>query len=187
MLTGLKFQLEAAMSQAGPDAQTKLAEALSTASDLMPHVRALTQLYRPRVLDDLGLQPALEWHIAQYQLQAGIIVSLDLSLPPGRLPGELETVVFRITQESLTNIARHSGCKTAAINITHDQENLHVEISDRGCGFDLVAVLGRRDAFGIAGMRERVNLAGGRLESISQPGQGARLNAQFPLPVPSVR
>jgi len=182
MLTGLKFQLEAATSQAGPAAQEKLTEATTTANELMSHVRELTQLYRPRVLDDLGLQPALEWHTKQFLRQTGITVALDLALPETRLPSELETVIFRITQEALTNVARHSGTKSAAISITHDAENIHVEISDRGRGFDLGPVLSRRDAIGLAGVRERVHLAGGRLEIVSQPGQGTRLNAEFPLP-----
>jgi signal transduction histidine kinase len=112
------------------------------------------------------------------------MVSLDLSLPPPRLPSELETVIFRITQEALTNIARHSGAKHAAISITHDAEFLHVEISDQGCGFEPAPVLARSDAIGLAGVRERVNLAGGRLELVSQPGHGTRLNFTFPLPSP---
>ncbi len=182
MLTGLKFQLEAATAQAGPTAQEKLAEATATATDLMRHVRELTQLYRPRVLDDLGLQPALEWHAKQFQRQTGITVALDLALPSGRLPTELETVIFRITQEALTNIARHSGAKNAAISITHDTAQLHVEISDQGQGFDLAPVLARRDAIGLAGVRERVHLVGGQIAIVSQPGQGTRLNAAFPLP-----
>lgn len=183
MLTGLKFQLEAATAQASPASKEKLSEATHTASDLMRHVRELTQLYRPRVLDDLGLQPALEWHAKQFQRQTNIAISLDLALPGDRLPSELETVIFRITQEALTNVARHSEAKAAAISITHDAEKLHVEISDRGRGFELAPVLARRDAIGLAGIRERVHLAGGRLEIVSQPGQGTRLNAAFPLPV----
>ncbi|MBI2516171.1 MAG: response regulator [Opitutae bacterium] len=182
LLTGLKFQLEAAAATAGPETQEKLTESLATATALMSHVRALTQLYRPRVLDDLGLQPALEWHAAQFQRQTGIGVSLDLALPAARLPGELETAIFRMTQEALTNVARHSGGKTANVTVTHDASHLIVEISDRGCGFDLAPVLARRDAVGLAGLRERVSLAGGRLEIFSQPGQGTRLHAEFPLP-----
>jgi signal transduction histidine kinase len=185
MLTGLKFQLEAASGQTRPATQDKLSEAITTATGLMQHVRELTQLYRPRVLDDLGLQPALEWHAKQFQRQTGVAVALDLSLPPDRLPTELETVVFRITQEALTNVARHSGCKNASVTVTHDAESLIVEISDRGCGFDLTPVLARRDAVGLAGLRERVSLASGKLELTSRPGQGTRLNAVFPLPVPA--
>ncbi len=185
MLTGLKFQLEAASGQTRPATQDKLSEAITTATGLMQHVRELTQLYRPRVLDDLGIQPALEWHAKQFQRQTGVVVALDLSLPPERLPTELETVVFRITQEALTNVARHSGCKNASVTVTHDADSLIVEISDRGCGFDLTPVLARRDAVGLAGLRERVSLASGKLELTSRPGQGTRLNAVFPLPVPA--
>jgi len=184
MLTGLKFQLEAATAQAGPAAQEKLAEALGTATDLMRHVRELTQLYRPRILDDLGLRPALEWHANQFQRQTSVAVSLDLNLPAGRLPTELETVIFRITQEALTNVARHAQSPTASVTITTADRHLLIEISDRGRGFDLAPVLARRDAIGLAGLRERVNLAGGRLEIFSQPGQGTRLHAEFPLPNP---
>jgi len=184
MLTGLKFQLEAAAAQAGPAAQEKLTEARATAADLLSHVRELTQLYRPRVLDDLGLRPALEWHANQFQRQTGIAVALDLNLPEGRLPSELETVVFRITQEALTNIARHAGTKTASLSITSDERNLLVEIADRGKGFELAQVLARNDAVGLAGLRERVSLAGGRLDLFSQPGAGTRLQAEFPLPAP---
>lgn len=182
MLTGLKFQLEAAAAQAGVEARDKLAEALGTATDLMHHVRELTQLYRPRILDDLGLKPALEWHATQFHRQTGISVALDLNLPPARLPQELETVVFRITQEALTNIARHAKCQNADVTVTFDDQHLLVEITDRGRGFELGPVLARRDAIGLAGLRERVNLAGGRLEIVSQPGQGTRLHAEFPLP-----
>jgi signal transduction histidine kinase len=182
MLTGLKFQLGAAVAQAGPAAQEKLAEALTTSTELMRHVRELTQLYRPRILDDLGLKPALEWHATQFQRQTGVAVALDLNLPPDRLPSELETVIFRITQEALTNVARHAQSTTASVTITTNDQHLLVEISDRGRGFELAPVLARRDAIGLAGLRERVNLAGGRLEIFSQPGQGTRLHAEFPLP-----
>lgn len=182
MLTGLKFQLEAAAAQAGPAAQEKLTEALTTASDLMRHVRELTQLYRPRILDDLGLKPALEWHANQFHRQTGVAVALDLNLPPDRLPNELETVIFRITQEALTNIARHAQSPAASVMVTTDDRHLLVEITDRGRGFELASVLARRDAIGLAGLRERVNLAGGRLEIFSQPGHGTRLHAEFPLP-----
>jgi signal transduction histidine kinase len=181
LLTGLKLQLEAAL-HAPPGSQDKIREGLATATTLMAHVRELTQLYRPRVLDDLGLAPALEWHVTQFQRQTGIAVSLDLSLPPGRLPGEIETVVFRITQEALTNVARHARTKTAAVTVTTDGANLLLEISDRGAGFDLTPVLARRDAIGLAGIRERVSLAGGKLELFSRPGQGTRLQVELPLP-----
>ena len=186
LLTGLRFQLEAGAAGAGDAAQrVRLTESLGTADTLLEHVRALSQRYRPRVLDDFGLQPALEWHARQFGGQTGITISLDLALPAGRLPGEQETVIYRVVQEALTNIARHARTTRASVTLTHDAERLVVEVSDRGCGFDLAEKLARRESIGLAGMRERVHLLGGRIEFFSHPGQGTRVQADFPLAVPA--
>ncbi|MBA3850275.1 MAG: hypothetical protein C0502_09835 [Opitutus sp.] len=183
LLTGLKLQLESAQKAAG-DAplRTPVAEAYATASSLLEHVRILTQQYRPRVLDDLGLQPALEWHAKLFTKQTGIEVALDVSLPPGRLPGELETVAYRIIQEALTNAARHAQAKLVSVTAaTTEDKKLIVEISDRGRGFDVTKALARTDSLGLAGLRERVNLAGGRIEIYSRPGEGTRISVEFPV------
>jgi signal transduction histidine kinase len=118
----------------------------------------------------------------QFTKQTGIEVALDLSLPPSRLPGELETVAYRIIQEALTNAARHAQAKLVSVTATTDEKKLIVEISDRGRGFDLTRTLARTDSLGLAGLRERVNLAGGRIEIYSRPGEGTRIQAEFPLP-----
>jgi signal transduction histidine kinase len=183
LLTGLKFQLETALKSAvDPTQRQNLGEAMVTANNLLEHVRVLTQQYRPRVLDDLGLRPALEWHAKQFTKQTGIEVALDLSLPEQRLPGELETVAYRIIQEALTNAARHAGTNVVSVTATTDGKKLIVEIADRGKGFNLTDVLARMDSLGLAGLRERVNLAGGRIEIYSRPGEGTRISAEFPLP-----
>jgi signal transduction histidine kinase len=183
LLTGLKLQLDAGLKAAGDTPlRDHFTEAHDTASSLLEHVRILTQQYRPRVLDDLGLQPAIEWHLKQFTKQTGIAVDFAADLPPGRLPGELETVVYRIVQEALTNAARHAQAKQAAVAITHQEKQLIVEISDRGRGFDVTRALARTDSLGLAGLRERVNLAGGRIEIESAIGQGTRITAEFPLP-----
>jgi len=182
MLTGLKFQLEAAVASAPAATQEKLRESTALVADVMRHVRELTQQFRPRVLDDLGLGPALQWHAQLFTRQTGIAVALDLSLPETRLPGELETVAYRFIQEALTNVARHSGARQVAVTATADARQLTVEVSDRGRGFDLEAVLARRESLGLTGLRERVELAGGRCEIFSRPGEGTRLTAEIPLP-----
>ncbi|MDP2137704.1 MAG: response regulator [Candidatus Didemnitutus sp.] len=182
ILTGLKFQLGSAQRATGNQpAAASIAEAMTTASTLLEHVRALTQKFHPRVLDDLGLQPALEWHLKQFTKQTGIAVDLALDLPTNRLPSDLETVVYRIVQEALTNAARHSHAKQASVAVTLDSRHLIVEIADRGRGFDLAKALARTDSLGLAGLRERVNLAGGRIEIHTQPGAGTRIQAEFPL------
>jgi signal transduction histidine kinase len=181
LLTGLRFQLEA-----GREAATSrpLTEALDTTSELLRSVRELTLQLRPRMLDDLGLRPALEWQTKLFQHQTGIAVELELSLPEHRLASELETTVFRLVQEALTNVARHSGAKSAVVTVTADEQALQVEIADRGRGFDAAAALARRNSLGLAGLAERVRLAGGKFDVFSAAGQGSRLHAEFPLRTP---
>lgn len=193
MLTGLKFQLEALVRATDttdlPDLKEKSAESLALATELMGHVRELTQQFRPRILDDLGLRAALEWHARLFQRQTGIHAAVEVSLPEERIPIELEIAVFRITQEALTNIARHAGCKEASVTVTHerghgpkgDGGHLHVEITDRGRGFDLDAVLASRNSIGLTSLSERVSLAGGTVEIFSRLNQGTRIHAEFPL------
>ncbi len=153
MLTGLKMQLEsmvkvAAASKGGtqpPFLKDGLAESLTLATELMAHVRELTQQFRPRILDDLGLRAALEWHARLFQRQTNVNASVDVTLPQARLPVELEIAVFRIVQEALTNVARHAGCAEAVVTVTHaapagpadGEGKVLVDITDRGRGFDL--------------------------------------------------
>jgi signal transduction histidine kinase len=178
LLTGLRFQLDSARQKARSDA---VENALAITDELLRSVRALTLQLRPRLLDDLGLRPALEWHVNTFGKQTGISVDLELSLPEHRLGPELEIAVFRAVQEALTNVARHSGAKAAAVTVTAGDDTLHVEVSDRGRGFDVNAALARHDSLGLTGLSERVRLAGGRLEMFSKPGQGTRMHAEFPL------
>ena len=182
LLTGLRFQLEAARESAP---SPKLEEALQVSKELLQSVRHLTLQLRPRLLDDLGLRPALEWQAKTFQEQTGIVIDMEISLPPQRLASELETAVFRMVQEALTNVARHSGAKNAAVIVTADDASLQVEISDRGRGFDATAAFARHDSLGLAGLAERVKLAGGRFDLFSQPGQGTRLHAEFSLALAS--
>jgi signal transduction histidine kinase len=182
VLTGLKFQLEAAAVESAPRAKDKLAEALAAATDLLARTRDLTLRLRPPILDDFGLQPAIEWHLALFQRQTGIAVESEFALPPGRLPGELETTIFRIVQEALTNVARHSGCRAAHVMMTVEDRQVVVEVADRGSGFDPATIRARRDSLGLVGLSERAKLAGGSLEIISRPGRGTRVHAAFPQP-----
>jgi signal transduction histidine kinase len=182
MLTGLKLQLEAAALESQPHVRTRLEETLELANELLSRTRELTLQLRPRLLDDLGLQPALEWHLELFQRQTGITVEREFSLPPGRLPGELETTIFRVVQEALTNIARHSGGTSAHVTIMAADTHILAEITDRGRGFDVEGVRTQSNSLGLAGMAERVTLTGGKIEVVSSPGKGTRVHASFPRP-----
>ncbi|HVU33149.1 MAG TPA: response regulator [Opitutaceae bacterium] len=178
LLTGLRFQLESAR-QAAPTPSVD--NALTITDDLLRSVRAMTLQLRPRLLDDLGLRPALEWHAKVFGNQTGIAVELELSLPEKRFSPELEIAVFRMVQEALTNVARHSGAAAATVTVTADDHSLHVEVSDRGCGFDTAKAFAKHDSLGLTGLAERVRIAGGRFELFSRAGQGTRLHAEFSL------
>ena len=176
LLTGLRFQLEAARNE-----PTALTEALTVTDDLLRTVREMTLQLRPRMLDDFGLRPALEWHVDRFRHQTNIAVELDVALPVDRLPSVLETTVYRMVQEALTNVARHAGAPSAVVTVAADDVSLHVEISDRGRGFDTAAALAKHNSIGLAGLAERVHLAGGTLELFSRVGQGTRIHAEFTL------
>ncbi|PTX90862.1 response regulator [Opitutus sp. ER46] len=178
LLTGLRFQLEAARDNGSAEG---LRGALAVTDELLRSVRALTLQLRPRLLDDLGLRPALEWHAKTVHQQTGTAIELELSLPERRFSPQIEIAVFRMVQEALTNVARHSGANAAVVTVTADESILHVEVADRGRGFDAAAALARRDSLGLAGLAERVRLTGGRFEIFSQAGQGTRLHAEFDL------
>jgi DNA-binding response OmpR family regulator len=178
MLTGLRFQLEA-----GQKSGANLTDALQLTDEILRYVRTLTLQLRPRILDDFGLQPALEWHLDLFKRQTGMTVGCEFALPATRLPSGTETTVFRIVQEALTNIARHArGAETNVAVILAADGHLIVEISDRGPGFDVERALAKRDSLGLAGLVERVHLSGGRIEIFSKAGQGTRIHAEFPLP-----
>ncbi len=181
MLTGLRFQLEA-----GEKAGANLRGSLELTDEILRYVRTLTLQLRPRILDDFGLLPALEWHLDLFRRQTGLTVDSEFALPATRLPSEIETTVFRIVQEALTNVARHArGAKVNVTVIQSEDGHLIVEVGDRGPGFDVERALAKRDSLGLAGLVERVQLAGGRIEIISRAEQGTRIHAEFPLPAAS--
>jgi signal transduction histidine kinase len=181
LLTGLKMQLEAAAAEARPQVAERLRVSLEGVTRLMERTRDLTLRLRPLILDDLGLQPAIEWHLNLFQKQTEIAVESEFLLPAGRLSDELETTIFRVVQEALTNVARHSGSPTAHVMVMVEDRQIVAEIADRGRGFDIEAVRARQNSLGLVGITERARLVGGSLEIISIPGRGTRVHATFPL------
>jgi PAS domain S-box-containing protein len=180
-LTGLDLSLSMA-AQAGPNAAQHVALSRELARALLARARDLSLALRPAMLDDLGLLPAMLWHIERFTAQTGIQVRLQHSgLEGKRFPPEIETGAFRVAQEALTNVARHAQVPEATVRLWAGQYVLGVQVEDQGPGFDPLAALARRDRQGLSGMRERAELLGGRLTVDSAPGQGARISADLPL------
>ncbi|MDX6466982.1 MAG: hypothetical protein QOI27_2022, partial [Gaiellaceae bacterium] len=141
-------------------------------------VRRLAVELRPKVLDDFGLVAALERLTETFGAQTGIGVRFQSGLPAGRLPADVETALYRIVQESLTNIVKHSRARNISIVLVRKPGAVAAVIEDDGEGFDPGSV--RDGGYGLAGMRERVGLLDGRLQ-IESSGGGTTLVAEVPL------
>jgi signal transduction histidine kinase len=162
----------------GPGLEAAVAQALEEMGHDIDELRGLITELRPATLDQLGLRAALEDLAERFEHSAGVGVSVELSIGAERLDPELETAVYRLVQESLTNVAKHAGAESAMLQVTVGDGRLDVLISDDGRGFDQAA---ERSGFGLAGMRERVELTGGELQVESQPGSGTKVMASVPL------
>lgn len=181
-LTALKHRLSQLLEELPADAPAlrgRLANAVELCAESLEDTRQLSRLLRPPILDDLGLEPALRWLARSMSPAAGFEVDVEIEpLPP--LPGELQTLLFRVAQEALNNAAKHAGARSALLRLVARDGSLQLQVVDDGRGCDPDTAL-RSGGSGLSGMRERLRLYGGRLELRSAPGEGARLRAVVPL------
>ncbi|MGB8646311.1 MAG: HAMP domain-containing protein [Anaerolineae bacterium] len=168
--------------------QARLPELKGTVVNILKEVNRIVFALRPALLDDYGLIPALSWY-AEQRLPAPIHLDISTTGPDMRLPANLETILFRIGQEAITNIAKYAGATYVRVKLTHtdegESERVSLEIEDNGCGFDLehwkAYTPHGRGHLGLLGMQERIGQARGRLEIQSAPGAGTRVHATIPL------
>jgi len=182
ILTGLKLSLELSLRGSDKSPLCNLEEAQQLVRDLTARIRDLSLHLRPTMLDDLGLLPALLWHFQRYTGQTDIHVNFEHGGLDRRLPPELETGIYRIVQEALTNAARHAKIKEIRVSIRIHNGTLVLSIEDEGDGFDAGKVLAARASSGLSGMQERAVLLGGRFLVRSAKGAGTRLLVEFPIP-----
>jgi signal transduction histidine kinase len=154
------------------------------AQGVSDEVRTISYLLHPPLLDDMGLPAALKWYVNGFSKRTGIASHLELSRNFGRLPEDCEIAIFRIIQEALTNVHRHSESICATVRLTLSPANVRVEIVDRGKGIPADRqrefLAGAEMGVGLRGMRERVAQLGGRLDLQSSPA-GTTVSATFPL------
>ena len=142
-------------------------------------VRRLAVELRPKALDDFGLVPALERLVQTFSEATGISVDLEAGLGEDRLPAELETTLYRIIQEALTNVVKHAEAQSVSVLLVRREGSVTTVIEDDGRGFDPTST--REDGLGLLGMRERVALHDGRLQLEASPGAGTTLVVEMPL------
>ena len=176
ILLGLK-PLEDAL--ADHPARAALAELREHVVSALQDVRRLAVELRPAVLDDFGLVPALERLTDAFAEQSGVRVDFHSALGETRLPSEVETTLYRVVQESLTNIAKHANAHNVSVSIARRGSTVAAVIEDDGAGFDQRTV--REEGVGLLGMRERLSFVDGRLEIESRPGAGTTIVAEVPF------
>jgi len=166
---------------AGDELECRIEELRQVISGTLDEVRTISWRLRPAMLDDLGLIKALERYIADYEGRYGIAIDFMVTHVDERLPVAVETAVYRIVQEALTNIARYAQAESASVIIDRRGDRLRVIVEDDGVGFNPDEARARGKSLGLQGIRERASLFGGTLAIESQPGQGASLFIEIPL------
>ena len=172
-------------SIATQEARDRIADTRRLAHQTLRAIRNLSIDLRPSALDDLGLLPALRWYVKEYQQKCSIEVEFLATGFKDRLPAEMETALYRIVQESLTNTARHANARKVHVTLKEDAEAVYATITDDGRGFDVEAVLKTPAqelglGLGLAGMHERAVLLDGSLTIKSSPGHGTTVAVHIP-------
>ena len=176
ILLGLRAVDEAG---SGDDVAQALGDLRELVVATLQDVRRLAVQLRPKALDDFGLVPALERLAQTFSESSGIGVQLEATLGDERLPAEVETTIYRIVQEALTNVVKHAEATEVSILLVRRDSTVTAVLEDNGAGFRPEVV--RSDSLGLEGMRERVALHDGRLTVESAPGAGTTLRVEVPL------
>ncbi|HEX2435799.1 MAG TPA: GAF domain-containing protein [Solirubrobacterales bacterium] len=180
-LGAMRVALSSALRGGGDTLERAVRDAVGQLGQEIDKVRALITELRPAALDEIGLAPAIEALAIHVEKTQGVDVVADIDLVDGagRLEPELENAIYRLVQEALTNVAKHARAEQVRLRVAELEtgDSIEIEVADDGVGFDPEA---RSEGFGIVGMRERAELAGGWIEITSSPGSGTILRATLP-------
>ncbi len=165
-----------------PPVRKRLQEVRGLLNQIEGQLRHLSHELRPTILDDLGLCPALEFLAQGVSTRTGLLITVKGSTE-GRLPLSIETALYRIVQEALTNISKHARATRVRIQFQRAARRIRCVVRDDGIGFDVPSVLHRKgeQGLGLIGIRERLNALGGTLQITSAPGRGTELLITIPL------
>jgi len=165
------------------EAQQRLEELWKQTDSILQGVRRLSQDLRPAAIDRLGLLPAIQWLASDVSKYSGVETKVNVIGKEHRLPEEGAIALFRIIQEALRNVWRHSGAISAEITIEFNDKSTQITVSDNGKGFKLAGKVGdlaKQGKLGLAGMQERAQLVGGTISVQSEPGKGTTITVEAP-------
>lgn len=182
-LTGLKMDIAWLMKktvQEDTAIKTKFNETLLLLDDTVRSIRRICTELRPSIIDDLGLNAALEWQVAEFGERLDIKISYENNFNDKNIQPDVSIALFRILQESLTNIAKHAAAKKVIITIEQVNNMVHLSVTDDGMGFD--SSIKQRDlTFGLLGIKERTSTMQGECNILSKPGGGTTIEVKIPL------
>ena len=158
--------------------RSDLREIGEVAQSALDNVRGLSQSLHPSILEELGLESTIEWYLSTFERQSGVKVSYERIGEPARVSDQTAIHVYRVLQEALANVARHSGARAATVRLRSGARTLELDVEDRGRGF---TPDGTRRGLGLVAMRERAALVGGTLEVGEAPGGGTHVRLIVPL------
>jgi two-component system, NarL family, sensor kinase len=169
-----------------PTTKSAVAECQQLTNQISEEIRTLSYLLHPPLLDELGLSSAVHWYTQGFEKRTGIHVDVDIARDFPRLPADVETTLFRVIQESLTNVHRYAETRTAYIHVARVGNEVELKIADQGKGIHAEILKSSRKAVapigvGIQGMKERMRQLSGRLEVTSRPNQGTLITATLPI------
>ena len=148
--------------------------------DTVKSFRRILSDLRPVLIDDVGLEAAMEWHTKDFEQKNGISTKFIAHLQQNDYPENISLVLYRILQESLNNITKHAMAKNVTVSIVQENNNLLLTIMDDGIGFDKNQIKNKR-SFGMMGMEERVTISGGKFEVVSNLNHGTTINVSVPI------
>ncbi|HED00175.1 MAG TPA: response regulator [Proteobacteria bacterium] len=183
VVAALKFDaawLKGHLSDENIEVKERLQEMCALIDGSLDAVRRISSGLRPGILDDMGLGAAVEWYALEFGRRSGLECVTLIDLPERRLAGHLETGIYRIVQEALTNVARHAKASMVTISMKHNKETLFVQVVDNGMGIEPSKIRSPLST-GLAGMRERCEILSGTMEIKGDPGKGTQVKVQVPV------
>jgi two-component system, NarL family, sensor kinase len=187
MLAGMKMLLDGMLIEAkGRKIASIVGQTIEINDEMSRQLRTMSYLLHPPLLDEVGLPSALRWYTEGFTQRSAIEVELQVSAEFERLPQEMEIALFRVVQECLTNIHRHSGSATAVIELTRTTEGVNLEISDRGRGIPSDRMRGSKiiSGVGMMGIEERIGQFGGSV-NVTSSENGTVVIARIPFTNPA--
>jgi len=163
------------------DMNSRLSDTENLLSETIDQIRNLTTDLRPSVLDDFGLIPALKWYIENFSKRTNVKVYLKIKNFKPRLPSEVETTLYRILQEALTNVAKHAQATEVSILLRRENHLASLAVEDNGIGFETKKIIPAKDRFGLFSIKEMVELLNGKFEIRSKSNKGTKLIVKIPF------